>query len=298
LERTLQEYLESVNSKPGAGFNSCQGCHMKRSRIEQLAAPGYPGVTAREVHSHLWPGVDVALTPDMPNQDALRSAIEKCEFQAATISHFVVVWGDWLPGEPFKFTVEIEQMAGHKLPSGAAQDRRLWIELVAYDEAGQVVLESGKIADGELEEKPKDHPKYDPYFVPFRDYLKDAEGRDTHMFWEAKTIVSQQLLAPTKPEVPHVSTRTFVTNRPMTRPPQRIELRLRMRPMGVDVLQDLVKSGHLDASIIDAMPTFTVTHQEARLIPEENRYKMVELSEPDCDTFECMLDPTLPFCTH
>lgn len=297
IERTLVEYLESVNAKPD-GFNSCQDCHMKRSRIEQPAAPGYPGVSARKVHSHLWPGVDVALTPDMPNQDALRSAIERCEFQAASIGHFEVVWGNWMPGEPFRFKVEIEQLAGHKMPSGASADRRLWIELVAYDDAGQVVLKSGQIADGELEEKPETDPKYDPWFKPFRDYWTDAEGRETHMFWEAVNVNSKLLPAATQPGVSHTAERNFETDRPMIRPPARIELWMRMRPMGVDVLHDLVKSGHLDAAVIDAMPTFTVTHQEATLMPAQNRYKMRELSEPDCDTYECMLDPELPFCNR
>src|SRR5262245_53503946 len=92
IERTLAEYLESVNSKPGDGFNSCNDCHMKRKRNQEPAAPGYPGVAARDVHSHLWPAVDVALTPDMPNQDALRSAIESCELQGSTLGHFEVVF--------------------------------------------------------------------------------------------------------------------------------------------------------------------------------------------------------------
>ncbi|HKP60054.1 MAG TPA: multiheme c-type cytochrome [Polyangiales bacterium] len=298
IERTLAEYLESVNAKPGDGFNSCNDCHMKRKRIQEPAAPGYPGVAARDVHSHLWPAVDVALTPDMPNQDALRSAIESCELQAGTLGHFEVVFGNSLPGEPFAFTVQIEQLAGHKYPSGASADRRLWLELVAYDQAGQVVLQTGQIADGELEEKPAGDPKHDPQFQPFRDYWTDAQGKETHMFWEAAKFESLQLPAATQPNIPHYGERSFVTNRPMTRPPERIELWLRLRPMGVDVLQDLVKSGHLDPAVVDKMPTFTVTHQEATLVYEERRYKMKELSMPDCDTFECMLDPDLPFCNR
>lgn len=54
----------------------------------------------------------------------------------------------------------------------------------------------------------------------------------------------------------------------MIKPPPRIELWLRLRPMGVDVLEDLVKSGHLDPAVISAMPTHTVAHVEAKLNPD------------------------------
>lgn len=38
----------------------------------------------------------------------------------------------------------------------------------------------------------------------------------------------------------------------------RMTIRLRLQPIGIDVLQDLVASGDLDASIVKQMPTFTM----------------------------------------
>ena len=35
-------------------------------------------------------------------------------------------------------------------------------------------------------------------------------------------------------------------------------LRIRLQPVGVDVLDDLVQSNDLDAAVVDAMPTFDV----------------------------------------
>jgi hypothetical protein len=43
---------------------------------------------------------------------------------------------------------------------------------------------------------------------------------------------------------------------PNGRQPARIELKLRMRPVGVDVLRDLVDSGDLGEAVIAKVPTF------------------------------------------
>ena len=41
--------------------------------------------------------------------------------------------------------------------------------------------------------------------------------------------------------------------------PDRVELRVFERPIGLDVLEDLIESGHLDPSFLAAMPTFELT---------------------------------------
>ena len=43
--------------------------------------------------------------------------------------------------------------------------------------------------------------------------------------------------------------------------PDKVTLRLLMRPMGLDVLQSLVDSGDLDPAVVGAMPTFTVVNE-------------------------------------
>jgi hypothetical protein len=40
--------------------------------------------------------------------------------------------------------------------------------------------------------------------------------------------------------------------------PARVEARLRMRPVGMDVLNSLVDSGDLDPKVVENMPTFTL----------------------------------------
>jgi hypothetical protein len=80
--------------------------------------------------------------------------------------------------------------------------------------------------------------------------------------------------------------------------PGRAELRLLMRPMGSDVLQDLVDSGDLDAGLLKEVPTFTMF--SATLKWNENfdpTPESVEItSKPDCDRFRCLLDPKSPSC--
>jgi hypothetical protein len=103
----------------------------------------------RSVHEHLWPGVDVALT-DFPNRGALESAVEDCQLGQASVTFFTVE-----VSEPDVFTFRIETNAGHNEPSGSAQDRRMWLEVLAYDESGALLEEvsSGNIgalhADGQ-----------------------------------------------------------------------------------------------------------------------------------------------------
>jgi hypothetical protein len=270
IERTFEEWTKSVSSRrvPGS-FNSCQGCHMKRKGALEPAA-NVPGVPSREVHSHLFAAIDLALTPDLPNQDAMRAAVEN-GLQGCTLSDPVVDMGQSLAREPFEFIVTMEQIAGHSFPSGAAADRRVWLEAAGYDDAGQLVFETPKIADGEVEAKPEDDPKHDPQFKPLRDYLFDKDGNETHMFWEAARFDSQVMPYAADAEHPHVATRTFFT-KPLDKPPARIELWMRLRAIGIDVLQDLVASGHLDPSVVARMPTLTVAHGEVRWEPSKNNY--------------------------
>lgn len=286
LERTLQEYLSSTIARP-AGFLSCQDCHMKAN--DQLAPVAeYPRVPARAMHSHLWPAVDVALTPDWPGQPAMRSAVERCELQQRSLTDLKVEQGTSLAGEPFTFTVYLETAAAHSMPSGAISDRRMWLEVVAYDANGIELLRTDEIADGELEIKPDA-----TNFCVFRDRILDAAGNETHMFWEAASRderLSNSLPPQINPTVRHFGQCDFTTPRPTLEPAARILIHVRMRPMGVDVLQDLVNSGHLDPKYVLQMPTFTVTRREATYDRAKQDYKVKDLSNDDCDEYLEMLE--------
>jgi hypothetical protein len=309
FERTLAEYESSVFATSANDYDrqSCQDCHMTKRRLARSAAPGFTGMTTpRYTTPHLWPAVDVALT-DFPNQAAMRSAVERCELQSRSISFFSADEGQpnapWSPGEPYRFTIGIESHAGHAMPSGTSNDRRMWLEVIAVNAAGQEYWWSGRIADDELEESDVPNPKQGDQLCMFRNRFVTAEGKPAHMFWDAvgePSAQSKLIPAPTTSVAGshtgfcYYSTERFVT------PPAKLKLRLRMRPMGFDVLQDLVDSGHLDPAVIAKMPTFTVAQREITYDPVTRGWNgiNVELTDASCVEYECLLDPQSKECTE
>jgi hypothetical protein len=263
LERTFSEYGSSLFGQLKAGFETCAGCHMpgRQGRVAEL-----PQAPVRTVHEHLWPGVDVALTT-FPDVDAQRRAIE-CELSVNTRIRSIVQDG------PGTFTVQAETSAGHRQPSGAAQDRRMWLEVAAYDASDGVVFESGRIDDGELEEKPVTDPGYDPQLALFRDWIYGADGQPTRDFWKAAPsdaypdgYTALTLPFTVDPALPHTISARYSIAR--YREIARMTVRLRMRPIGVDVLNDLVGSGDLDSSTVASIPTFTLYGASVEWRPDE-----------------------------
>ena len=131
LERTHIEWEQSIF----APTPTCQDCHM----------PSYEGVAAvghgpRTVHDHAFVGVDVSLLPakDFAGYDEQRAKSEALLKRSATLA---------VRADPVKQQLELEihNLAGHALPSGATADRQMWIELVVTDAAGNRVFESGTL---------------------------------------------------------------------------------------------------------------------------------------------------------
>jgi hypothetical protein len=291
LERTFEEYKASVFAT-GRGFDTCAGCHMV----------GYPGVAAddppsrvpsRNIHEHLWAGVDVALT-DFPYRDVQNAAVQCALLNGTTIfsieSNFM--------GSPGQFNVVLETEAGHRQPSGAAQDRRMWLELTAYDANGDVSFQTGSIADDEVEEKPTDDPKRDPHLWMFRDRIFDKDGNPTHMFWQAapstqfpKGYKEPADTLPVRIDIatPHFVSKTFQLPLISQDPhgTARVVAHVRMRPMGLDVLQDLVDSGDLDPAVMAQMPTFTLYGTETEWKIEDGITHTVLGPKPPPDSLQC-----------
>jgi hypothetical protein len=301
LERTLQEYRGGIFAKSATGappaFDSCVGCHMPG---RQALAASVPGVGLRRVHEHLWPGIDVPLT-EFPHSDALRSSVEDCQLGKSE-SFFTL---EVTPPDLFSFQIETD--AGHNQPSGAAQDRRMWLEVLAYDESGRLLdpISSGKIADDEIEDRPQGDPKRDPHLLMFRDRIYDARGKPVHMFWQA--AMSSAHPRGYESNLLPVATTTYIQGKHavikqyrLRGPkglPARVTARLRIRPIGLDVLQDLVDSGDLDPAILAQMPTLNFGTQ-IEWTPEKGVMKTVPstVPKPDCNKYRCLLDPTSDGC--
>lgn len=254
LERTYSEWQDTVFASPNPQQHlSCSKCHMIGD-VDGVIAD-VEGVPLRKPRDHSFPGVDVALT-DWPEIDAQLAGIERDLFAAVTPKLCPV------PPGPLEFTYILDNVfAGHMLPSGASQDRRAWVELVAYDDQERVIFQSGVVAEGQ---PVTDLPGLgDTQLWQIRDFAYDESGQPAHMFWDVREVESQLLtpavtLDPADPRYIHSVQRTYT----LPAIPSRVTARMHIRPIGLDVLDDLIASGHLDPAIRDRVRTFTLTGTE------------------------------------
>lgn len=249
LERTFAEWQGSVFARAdNPGRLSCSSCHMQGR--DEVAAT-VDGATVRRVHDHSMPGVDVALTP-FPEAERQREAVQRA-LDTTLLSQVCLSFGS------NRLLVSLENVAaGHRWPSGAAQDRRAWVEVIGY--AGdEVVFESGVVEEGSPVTSLED-----PQLWQLRDHIYGENGQLVHMFWEAASYESSLLppsttLSPADPgyEDPHVQ-REYLLPRPV----DRVTVRVRIRPIGLDVIDDLIASGDLDPELRGTIPTFTLRASE------------------------------------
>lgn len=237
VERTFEEWRDSVFSKPGKGL-ACASCHMEGSSGPASTA----STRTRRLHSHDFAAVDLALTP-FPRANEQRAAAQK--LMDSSVQSTLC----WNPATS-KIEVTLDDVgAGHDWPSGATPDRRAWVEVDAW--AGdEHIYSSGGAAAAPLE------ASTDPDLWLMRDCLTDPAGAETDLFWEAGTVKSNQLPASVTGNFTDPASfaahrqRTFPSGATgLTKTPDRITLKLHLQAIGDDVLADLVASGDLDPTI-------------------------------------------------
>ena len=250
LERTFQEWQATLFAVPPHGL-SCAGCHM----------PGSDGPASsistkvRRLHDHGFPAVDVALTA-FPLLGTDGAALQTKAVQAMLDSELqgTLCYDDATQ----KITVALDNVgAGHAFPSGASQDRRLWVNVAAFA-VSTAVYQSG-VQPGEAIESAAD-----PDLWLLRDCTYDASGAETHMFWEAAQNRSDLLPGPpvataqdpTSLTKSHLKYAFPAGGGAIPTPPDRITLGVSMKAVGDDVLASLVQSGDLDPVVAARVPTF------------------------------------------
>jgi nitrate/TMAO reductase-like tetraheme cytochrome c subunit len=247
LERTFAEWKATVfNRPPSQGGLTCGGCHM--TGREDVAAD-VAGVPLRRVHAHTWPGVDRAIT-QFPERDAQAAMVARELDQ--TLRFEICV--RQLPGAASLHVTLENVAAGHHFPSGAAQDRRVWVEVSAH--AGEALLyQSGNVPAGEPVAA-----QNDPSLWLLRDRALGVDGKAAHMFWqiaelEPNTLPGAVSFDPTDPDyfATHVSHRYPAGTDVIIGSPDRVTLRVHVEPIAREVLDDLVQSGHLSAADRDAV---------------------------------------------
>jgi hypothetical protein len=247
LERTFSEWKESLFSRPLAmGGLSCNNCHMP---FVKGTAADFEGVPLRDVREHTFIGVDVALTA-WPEKEAQLAGIAR-DLYGAILPKLCVTPA----GGGFQVEYNLDNVfAGHGIPSGAGQDRRFWAEVTVYRDE-QIVLQTGVVPEGTAV---SEAALTDPDMWQMRDFGTDENGDEAHMFWDVRAVTSALLPAGVTsdrndPRFNHSVSRFFdITGTA----PTRVTARVHARPIGLDVIDDLIDSGHLDAATRAAVPTF------------------------------------------
>jgi hypothetical protein len=239
VERTYAEWQTTVFARPeDPDARTCGGCHMP---AHDGPVTSLPGARARSVHDHSMAAVDVALGT-WPETEAQRLAVQQ-SLDSALVAKLCV-------RAPGSVDVTLENArVGHAWPTGAAHDRRVWLELVAYS-AGARVWSSGA----------GDHfPSADSDVFALHATLLDGRQTPVPFLWDAAAIQTRALgptvtRDPADPAYAHARTAHFTT--PLAT--DRVTMRVRMEPVGADVLAELTGSGDLDPTVASRAPAYAL----------------------------------------
>jgi len=273
IERTFAEWKETVFSMSGSG-RTCAQCHVGQQQKDLIAdGPKVQGVFLRYPHEHKMAAVDVATT-DFPQMEAQKEAVAyelNRELQTALCVTS-------LGSEAYIAVLASNAAAGHRWPSGAAQDRQLWFEVTAYA-AGAQIYQSGAIPAGTDAKQSTDE---DLWLI--RDCMFDEDGKETHLFWDAKTydfnsLPSQVTLNQTLPEFyqSHVARRfpAVGSTKKLTPPPDRVTLKVWLQAFPYSVFDEfnpeLKRIGYKDAQIEQIRGRLAPVQVSAQLDPAADR---------------------------
>lgn len=289
LEQTYTEWKGSVfapaNAPSPSSASTCTACHLPTVTSAEPIGPDGP---KRARHAHHMAGVDGPMTPfpdtDRPTRDAelaAEQAKKRQELLDPTVRVEICV--QTLSETESAVHVTLDNAnAGHNFPSGASQDRRAWTEVIAYRE-DEVIYQSGVVPDGQAVSVDDD-----PDLWLLRDETFDVDGNETHMFWNVasvrrKTLTAQLTANPAKADYykSHLRRRFPLEQAAsIAGVPDRVTVRMRIVPIGFEVLDDLIGSGHLDPALREKMPMLdllTFRHDDFRSEPELSSLNSVSM---------------------
>jgi hypothetical protein len=256
IERTFQEWQASVFSQPAPALLTCSGCHMQQSPTTAPIAQ-YAGAPPRYYYAHSWPAVDVVLPPPGSAPVDLDAGLA-----AANASFLRDTLQSALCFEPGIGSIQVtldNAGSGHDWPSGATQDRRAWVEIVAYVDGG-VSYANGVVPPGGDVTQLVDGGVW-----LMRDCMFDDAGTQVDMFWQAASTEGNELppLATFDVGNPafyktHIRQSYYAGPSLQGSTPDVITATVILEAMGHDVLEDLVDSGDLDAGYVSAVPVYAV----------------------------------------
>ncbi|HEX4340227.1 MAG TPA: multiheme c-type cytochrome [Polyangiaceae bacterium] len=248
LEQTHIEWVDSIF----AGSKTCQDCHMPSRK--DVAAVGHG---ERTVHDHAFVGADVSLLPekDFPGYDDSRAKVETLLQSSAVLS---------ASADPVAktLTLQIQNLAGHALPSGATADRQMWVELIVTDGSGNRVFESGTLDEnGDLRTSDPartTQPGSDPALILYgqvmlfdpkvADPTSTEPARPVDFLWEPNAETSH-LIPPSVTDRPSYDLSSLPAGS------YSAAIRLLFRSFPPHVLRRLEAIAGLDPAVRDRVPT-------------------------------------------
>lgn len=275
LERTFAEWEETLfNQSHTQGGLGCASCHMAQSPERDISA-AVEGAPKRSSRRHDFEAIDLALTP-FPNQERQRVLAERL-LDTSLLAEICV-------SRVGAIEVTLENAgSGHAWPSGASQDREPWLEVKAYGEDGEPVFQTAEprvIEHGDAGAPITDAP------LLLKDFVVDERGDPAHMFWDVRRVERSTTIPGAATRDPldarYHRERARFTLRPNATEIERVTLRVRVRPIALEVLSDLVDSGHLDARFLDEMPVLDVLPNRCYDASTRERYSNL-FSGARCD---------------
>jgi len=210
--------LEHNNSiYPGEGIE-CQTCHMPHADGNVSISNVGTGFPAREPFSqHYFVGSNKTMLRLMKdNNDSLGITASSSQFDD-TITRLddllenqtasLVIENASVEGNVLRLDIGIQQLAGHKFPTGFPS-RRVWLHITVTSSAGGVIFESGKPAvDGSIDgcDADIDPGRYEPHYDTiyrqdqvqiYEAIMQDPDSNVTYTLLRASEFVKDNRLLP------------------------------------------------------------------------------------------------------
>jgi hypothetical protein len=277
LERTFAEWQTTLFSKAhGEGGLGCAGCHMPVS-VERTTAATTDGAPERHSKRHDFEAIDVALT-SFPNTDRQRILTQRL-LDTSLIGEICV-------SRVGVVEVTLENSgSGHSWPSGASQDREPWLDVRAYVAGNDEPIFA--TSEPELASEADAGAVAKPAPALLKDFVVDENDEPAHMFWDVRrvdrstTILGAATRDPLDPQF-HRERSVFDFDTNSSKAIDRVTLRVRVRPIALGVLSDLVGSGHLDERFLADMPVLDVLPDRCYDKDVLDRYQGL-LGSAECD---------------
>jgi hypothetical protein len=197
---------------------TCQDCHLpdavgpvvisNRPRWLGSRTPfgqhHFVGGNTFMVDLHRTNAVDLGMTADTVHFDA---TLARTLTQLATNTALLTVGATRREGGRLEVTVDVTNLAGHKLPSGLPS-RRAWLHVTVVDSTSAVVFESGRpLTDGRIEgnDAETDPTTWEPHYTMietadqvqiYEPIMRSVSGQVTHTLLYANEYVKDNRLLP------------------------------------------------------------------------------------------------------